>query len=186
MTEERAAVLAAVATRIDRLQRPALVAVDGATAAGKTTFANDLVPLLAGVVVRVSIDDFHRPEAERYARGKGPESYYHDTFDLQAVHVALGRVRDDEIAIVDGVFLLRRELAGLWHLTIYLSADPQVALERAIARDAAWMDGEAAARARYASRYVPGETLYLDEVDPESRADVVVETTDPLRPRLIR
>jgi uridine kinase len=77
MTETRAAVLAAVGARIDRLPRPAFVAVDGVTAVGKTTFANELVPLLAGNVVRVSIDDFHRPTAERHARGQGPESYYH-------------------------------------------------------------------------------------------------------------
>ncbi|HEX7524777.1 MAG TPA: hypothetical protein VF327_00650, partial [Gaiellaceae bacterium] len=59
-------------------------------------------------------------------------------------------------AIVDGVFLLRPELADLWHLTIFLAVDRAVALERAIVRDAARMDGVAAARARYASRYVPG------------------------------
>jgi hypothetical protein len=33
------------------------------------------------------------------------------------------------------------------------------------------------ARERYARRYVPGETRYLEEVDPESLADVVVDTT---------
>ncbi len=65
-------------------------------------------------------------------------------------------------------------------------ADRQVALERAIARDAAWLGGVAAARTRYATRYFPGETLYLEEADPESLADVVVDNTDPDRPRLVR
>lgn len=104
MSELRTAVLAAVATRIDALPRPARVAVDGVTAAGKTTFADELV-------------------------------------------------------------------------------DRAVALERAIVRDAARMNGVEAARARYASRYVPGETLYLEAVDPERRADVVIDTTDPQRQR---
>jgi hypothetical protein len=40
------------------------------------------------------------------------------------------------------------------------------------------------ARERYAARYFPGETRYLEEVDPESVADVVVEYTDFERPRL--
>ena len=40
-------------------------------------------------------------------------------------------------------------------------------------------------RERYATRYVPGETRYLEEVDPESIADVVVENTDFERPRLV-
>jgi len=101
------------------------------------------------------------------------------------VRAALGRVDAQAVAIVDGVFLLRPELADLWDLTIFLAADRAVALERAIVRDAARMHGVEAARARYASRYVPGETLYLEAVDPERRADVVIDTTDPRRPRLV-
>jgi uridine kinase len=186
VSELRTAVLAAVATRIDALPRPALVGVDGVTAAGKTTFADELVALVSPPAVRISVDDFHRPEAERHARGRGPESYYHDTFDLPGVREALGRVDAQAVAIVDGVFLLRPELADLWDLTIFLAVDRAVALERAIVRDAARMNGVEAARARYASRYVPGETLYLEAVDPETRADIVVDTTDPRRPRLIQ
>ena len=186
MSELRTAVLAAVATRIDALPRPALVGVDGVTAAGKTTFADELVALVSPPAVRISVDDFHRPEAERHARGRGPESYYHDTFDLPGVREALGRVDAQAVAIVDGVFLLRPELADLWDLTIFLAVDRAVALERAIVRDAARMNGVEAARARYASRYVPGETLYLEAVDPETRADIVVDTIDPRRPRLIQ
>jgi uridine kinase len=178
-------VLATVAARVDALARPALVAVDGVTAAGKTTFADSLVALITGVAVRISIDDFPRPAAERHARGEGPETYYTDTFDYAALRSALERVRGDEVAIVDGVFLLRPELADLWSLTIFLVVDREVALERAIARDADRMGGVEAARARYASRYVPGETLYLEAVDPTSRADVVVEHTNPTRPRLL-
>ena len=89
MSELRSAVLAAVATRIDALPRPALVGVDGVTAAGKTTFAAELVALVSPPAVRISVDDFHRPEAERHARGRGPESYYHDTFDLPGVREAM-------------------------------------------------------------------------------------------------
>ena len=185
MTDARAAVLRAVAARIAALTRPALVAVDGVTAAGKTMFADDLAVLVTPPVVRVSVDDFHRPEAERRAHGEGPESYYHDAFDLPAVRAALSRVDAAAVAIVDGVFLLRPELTGIWSLTIFLATDRQVALDRAIARDAARMGGVDATRARYASRYFPGETLYLDEVDPQGRAGLVVDTTDPQRPRLV-
>jgi len=109
-----------------------------------------------------------------------------DTFDLPPLRAALGGIASDAVAIVDGIFLLRPQLANLWSLTIFLVADRQVALERAIARDAAWLGGVAAARTRYATRYFPGETLYLEEADPESLADVVVDNTDPDRPRLVR
>jgi uridine kinase len=178
--------LAAVAARVEALPRPALVAVDGVSAAGKTTFADELAHLAAAPVVRISADDFHRPEEERYARGQGSESYFHDAFDIPALRDALGRVAPDTVAIVDGVFLLRPELADLWSLTIFLAVDRQVALERAIGRDADRMGGVDAARARYASRYFPGETLYLEAVDPQARADILVDNTDPARPRLLR
>ena len=36
--------------------------VDGVTASGKTTFADELARLLGGVA-RITIDDFHRPSA---------------------------------------------------------------------------------------------------------------------------
>jgi hypothetical protein len=39
-------------------------------------------------------------------------------------------------------------------------------------------------RAHVADMHEPGETRYLEEVDPESVADVVVENTDFDRPRL--
>jgi uridine kinase len=181
----RREVLASLAARIDALPRPALIAVDGVTAAGKTTFADALAALVAAPAVRISADDFHRPQAERHARGEGPESYYHDAFDLPALRAALEHVRDDEVAIVDGVFLLRPELADLWRLTIFLAVRRQIALERAIARDAERLGGVEAARARYAARYVPGETLYLEAVDPHACADVVVDNDDPAEPRLL-
>ncbi len=46
------------------------------------------------------------------------------------------------------------------------------------------MGGEDEARRRYHLRYIPGERLYLDAVDPASLADAVLENTDPARPRL--
>lgn len=184
MTKERLTVLRAVAERIAELPRPALVAVDGVTAAGKTQFAGELAAFVTGAVSRVSIDDFHRPEAERHAHGDGPESYYRDTFDYPALRATLERV-DAGVAIVDGVFLQRAELVDLWSLTIFLAVDREVALGRALLRDAERMGGIDAARARYAGRYVPGESLYLEDVDPHARAGIVIDNTDPASPRLL-
>jgi uridine kinase len=67
------------------------------------------------------------------------------------------------------------------HLTVFLAVDRIVALERGIARDAATMPD---ARERYLTRYFPDETRYLEEVDPESLADIVVDMNDLRRPRL--
>ena len=62
-----------------------VVAVDGRDGAGKTTFADGLAAAFAedgSAVFRASIDDFHRPRDERYARGRtSPEGFYRDSYD---------------------------------------------------------------------------------------------------------
>ena len=72
------------ATRPDG--HPLRLAVDGITAAGKTTFADEIVAALRGrgvPTVRVSMDGFHHPRAHRYQRGRGSaEGYYLDAYDF--------------------------------------------------------------------------------------------------------
>lgn len=65
------------------------VAVDGRTAAGKTSLGHELARGLAArgrTVLRASLDDFKRPwrESHRYDRVSG-EGYYRNAFDLEAV-----------------------------------------------------------------------------------------------------
>ena len=164
------AALDAVASRIAGLPPPWRVGVDGVTAAGKTTVADALGKRLHAA--RLSIDDFHRPP---------PHEYYPDSFDFPAFRRAVEGF--DENTIVDGVFLHHPDLRDLWHLSIFLRVDRQVALDRALARDESWMPN---ARERYVTRYVPGETRYLAEVDPASQADVVLDTTDLGAPEIVR
>jgi uridine kinase len=138
------------------------IAVDGVSAAGKTTFADKLADLLGGVA-RITIDDYHRPP---------PQNYYPDSFDFDAFRAAV--LAAPRPLVADGVFLLHPDLRDLWDLTIFIRCDRQLALERGIARDESSMEN---ARERYATRYLPGETQYLEEVDPESIADLVVDTS---------
>lgn len=71
------------------LPHPVRVAVDGVDAAGKTTLADELRPVLAGLqrdVIRASIDGFHYPRAIRYRRGpNSPEGYFHESFNYPAL-----------------------------------------------------------------------------------------------------
>jgi len=163
-------VLDRVVERIRKLDEPWRVAVDGVTAAGKTTIADELGQRLGAG--RMSIDDFHRPP---------PHEYYPDSFDFVRFRAAVLAL--DENAVIDGVFLHHPDLRDLWQLSVFLHVDRQVALERALARDESWMDN---ARERYTTRYVPGESRYLREVDPSALADVVLETTDLERVSLVR
>jgi uridine kinase len=68
---------------------PLRVAIDGVDASGKTTLADELVPLIENhgrPVIRASVDGFHYPRVVRYQRGAdSPEGYYRDSFDDAAI-----------------------------------------------------------------------------------------------------
>jgi uridine kinase len=161
------------------------VAVDGPDAAGKTTLADELAGTLDRPAVRVSIDDFHRPREERYARGPlSPEGYLHDCFDFAALRRAVlapdGAL--DAVVVVDGVFLHTAELRDCWDLSVYLDVSPAETLRRALVRDVELFGSEAVIRERYEHRYLPGQRLYRTTVRPAEVADVVVDNDDPTAP----
>lgn len=91
----RAAVLEALARRISALSlaHPVRVAIDGRTASGKTTFADELqvaIERLGRPVIRTSVDGFHRPRRERYRQGRlSSDGYYEDARDLDAIRSLL-------------------------------------------------------------------------------------------------
>ena len=86
---QRAALLDRVAGMIDSVgDRRLRIAIDGLTAAGKTSLGHELAPRLADrgrPVLRASLDDFKRPWRERhlYDRESG-EGYYRNAFDYDA------------------------------------------------------------------------------------------------------
>ncbi|MSQ61420.1 MAG: hypothetical protein EXR43_02415 [Dehalococcoidia bacterium] len=84
--------IAAFVTAVER-PHPTRLAIDGWSAAGKTTLTDDLAGVLLQhkrPVIRASVDDFHRPTAERYARGGlPPEGYYLGSFDYITFRTAL-------------------------------------------------------------------------------------------------
>ncbi|GHD99563.1 uridylate kinase [Defluviimonas sp. 20V17] len=197
---------------------PLRVAIDGRTASGKTTLAYALAETIAALgrpVIQTSIDGFHRPRAERYARGRmSAEGYYYDARDLGAVRELLldplgpggdRRYRtasfdlerdqpidqppslapEEAVLIVDGTFLMRPELAGAWDVTVFLSTTEAEAERRGLGRDADRLGGTAAARRLYAERYRPAFALYDRLCGPRARADIVVDNTDLVRPVLL-
>lgn len=86
----RKTTLETLARRIVMLERgrPVRVAIDGRTASGKTTLADELAEAARGLgrtVIRASVDGFHRPRAERHRRGRhSADGYYEDARDLGA------------------------------------------------------------------------------------------------------
>ncbi len=71
-----------------QLDHTVRVGIDGPSAAGKTTLADELVSPIEAVgrpVIRASIDGFHQPRVVRRRRGSEcPVGYYEDSFDFGA------------------------------------------------------------------------------------------------------
>ena len=209
-----------LAARIGRVStpHPVRVAIDGIDAAGKTTLADALARRMdrtGRTIIRASIDGFHRPRSDRYARGGDtPLGYYEDSFDYdRLVDLLLAPLSQDPpgcfrrrafdyrtdapvdaeaevcprnaVLLFDGVFLFRPAVNAWWDYRIFLDASFEVALQRAVARDAGRMGGDVAAQRRYRQRYYPGQRLYFDRVDPKRLADIVIQNDDPAAPRLI-
>lgn len=72
-------------------ERHTRVCVDGITASGKTTLANEVGATLARhgrPVLRITMDGYHHPRAHRYRQGRrSADGYYEDAYDLDALRV---------------------------------------------------------------------------------------------------
>lgn len=194
---------------------PRTVAVDGMSCSGKSILAADLAVILAGAgrhVVPVALDDFHHARERRHRRGRlSAEGYLADAFDMDSlrshvldplargldvrpasydlaadepVHAASVPVGPGTVVVVEGSFLLTEAVAGSWDLAVLVVADPAVVLDRAVTRDAD-LGTPDQVRELYLRRYLAAWALHEERNDPWSRADVVVDLTDPEHPRVL-
>lgn len=188
------------------------IGVDGRTASGKSTFADDLAREFERrgfATARASLDDFLHPAPERYRRGRySAEGYYRDAYAYDVfrrvliepfrlggstafVTAAYDRVRevqlepkwrtgpDDVFLIVDGGFLDRPELRGVWNHTIWLDADAEVRDARLLAREGIAPGSDLAAR------YTGADELYERDAHPRQAAVAIIDNTDPDHPRRV-
>lgn len=162
-------------------------------------------------VFRASMDDFHRPRALRYAQGReSARGYYDDAFDyLSFRRVLLGPFRlagatgfsteffdlardvpfesrwqtgpADAILLVDGLFLLRAELRGIWNFTVWLDAPDEVRRDRMIARDGS----HPSADEPLGQRYLGAQELYQQDAAPRAAASALIDNADYDHPRRI-
>ncbi len=212
----RAEVLGELTARLVTLRAGGrvVVALDGVDGAGKTVLGRELTALVAPrrEVHRVSVDGFHRPQAQRYARGRTAETFYRDGYDhdairnrlvepfragepwVRAVHdvereVVVDRAPEaaagpDALLLVDGIFLHRPELAGLWDASVWVDVPFEVSVPRGNARFGEVGAEQADPASGVNARYVGGQRLYLAEVDPAARATWRLDNTDLAAPVL--
>lgn len=196
-----------------------MVCFDGIDGAGKTTLANELVPVLESEGLRIhraSIDGFHHPRDYRYQKGAlSPEGYYEDSFDYEYLTEKLllplkelkeptklstakfdwksdESVEPDQvlfqpgdILLFEGVFLQRSELVDFWDLKVFVDIPFELSLGRGLVRDSHLLGGAEATRKKYEERYIPGQKIYFQKVNPKSSADIVIENSVPAEPKLL-
>jgi uridine kinase len=91
MSDTRRAAIETIAGDLAALDlgHPVRVAVDGITAVGKTTFADQLADAVLATgrpSARVTMDGFHHPRSTRYQQGReSPDGYYEDAYDFAAL-----------------------------------------------------------------------------------------------------
>ena len=203
---------AVAAVRLDHPTRVAIDGVDAAGKTSLADELVEYVARTGRQVIRASVDGFHRPRDVRYQRGvDSAEGYFFDSFDYatlktalldplgprgdrrfrtaafdyridRPVTPALQTAANDAVLLFDGVFLQRAELAGMWDFRIWVDAPFDVTVPRAVRRDAS--GDEDGVVAKYRSRYVPGQLLYMNQWRPRESADVIVDNADFTNPKL--
>ncbi|WP_245619326.1 uridine kinase [Deinococcus marmoris] len=164
-------------------------------------------------VIRASVDGFHQPRAVRYRLGRdSPEGFYRDSYDYAGLRRALldplgpdGSLRyrtamfdvetdqpvsqteltapPGSILIVDGLFLHRPELRGVWDDSVFLRVDFAVSVPRGAARGPGFGSPDPAAESN--RRYIGGNELYFREANPEKWAGVVLDNNDLNAPFIV-
>ncbi|MDI9902256.1 uridine kinase [Rhodococcus sp. IEGM 1409] len=199
-----ASVLETLAAEISALRGSPLVAIDGVDGSGKTTFTKSLAAQLnARPVIVIHVDDFLNPPEIRHRRGRqSPQGFWLDSYDYDALerHVldplTPGGSReyrqrrdseadlyaaDDAIILVEGLFLLRDELASRWDYSIFLDVPFGITAQRMNLRDGTNADPDHPSM----NRYVGGQGLYFAAAKPWTRADCVIDNSHPNVPVML-
>lgn len=129
-------------------------------------------------------DAFKRVLIEPFRMG-GSTGFNTEYFDLDrdalVVDPTWHTAGADAVLIVEGVFLMRPELRTLWHWSLWLEADPAVALQRIALRYGTNADPEDA----FNRRHLGAQEIYQQRCDPRRKVDATVDNTDPAHPRRI-
>lgn len=152
--------------------------------------------------ILLHIDDFIHPRAIRY-NAAFPEwqCYYDLQWRYDYFADVVGRIRSgrpgaidvelydkegdgyisspvhlagNTLLIVEGIFLQRRELRGLFDYMIYIDVPEEARLRRVLQRDT-YIGGEEQIAGKYHRRYFPAERRYVEEYHPRDTADLVID-----------
>lgn len=157
--------------------------------------------------VHVSIDGFHFNKQHRYQQGRdSAKGYYEDCYDeksfvekvllfsqtnpfqyIPATHdletdeylnLSPIEISSNSVLITDGAYLFKENYRDHWDLKIYLKTDFDTARERGVKRDMENLGGKESTEQKYLDRYHAASQMYIQENNPESLADIVIDNTN--------
>ena len=105
----------------------------------------------------------------------------HDLKSDRTLDTTLEVAPPDSVLVLDGVFLHRDELAGVWDFSVFLDVPFEVTAQRMAVRDGSPPDAEHPSL----RRYVGAQRHYLRTCTPRQRASVVVDNSELDAPRLV-
>lgn len=166
-------------------------------------------------VIRASIDHFHHPRHIRYRQGKDSAiGYYEDAHDYESfkhkllvplgpngslyyqtisldlaqdvyVNPELQLAAKDLIVIIDGTFLLKKELRTLFDFKVFVDTDFAIARNRGALREELAFGGYEEAEAMFLNRYHTASQLYIEEHAPQLCADIIMNNNDTSNPYVV-
>jgi uridine kinase len=168
-----------------------VVGIDGPGGVGKTTLARRLVAKLDDAAI-VEMDDFYRPieNAERAALSpaQGADRYFdwqrlrddvlqplragrtaryrRYNWEHNAVIGEIVEVAPHGVVLIEGVYILRRELRGFYDLSVFLDCSQHIRRERLTQRgenSPFWID-----------HWMSAENWYIHQHKPRSHASLVL------------
>jgi len=159
-------------------------------------------------VIHASLDNFHNDKQIRYSLGKrSPEGYYKRSFnydklvndlliplkspEISSIKTSCFNYKEDSktqdepidvlpnsILLFDGIFLSRPKLQKYWDLYIYVHIDFNIVLKRAKIRDIDYFENETELESMYLQKYIPGQILYINECNPLTEADILINNNN--------
>ena len=216
MTTERDKLLRTIAGQV--LDFPATnvvrVAIDGDAGAGKTTFGDELTPILEAAgrpVIRASVDGFHNPRGARYRLGAdSPQGFFLDSYNYEELAECLLRplsaggtrcfqraafdhrtdrpvVAAEEYAEPNSILVFDGLFLHRPELRFYwdFSIFLDVDFRISIPRCAQRGEGSPDPLAASNRRYVEGQNIYLAQCSPKAFASVIVNNEDLENPYIV-
>jgi uridine kinase len=182
-----------IASLLAVMPAPVLVALDGRSAAGKSTLAQQVAARTAALVI--DGDDFYRGGNDAFWRARSPAEKVDLVIDWRRQRALLTKLRQGEparwqpydweaddgrlgaevqvgpaaVVLLDGAYSARPELADLFALRALLNVPRPVRRERLLRRE-----GEPY-RAEWEARWAEAEDLYFERLMPPESFDLVLD-----------